>query len=176
MNQNSNDSSLVCSLFKLPLLKINPHILCTPHFTIKFHSAGIFKEGRLIIVMNKLDQITSGEDIRKKVCEYIQDKVCRCEAKDIPREAVIPVYGKWAFEARMLAGDQSNDRRKETVARILSQRSSQPFGQGEDCGKVLAEKPSEDLAKELEQISNITILERRYDLLQSLPILYINFI
>ena len=175
MNHNSNDSSLVCSLFKLPLLKINPHILCTPHFTIKFHSAGIFKEGRLIIVMNKLDQITSGENIRERVCKYIQDKVCHCEAKDIPREAVIPVYGKWAFEARMLAGDQSNER-KETVAQILSQRSSQPCGQGEDHKKVLVEMPSEDLAKELERISSITILERRYDLLQSLPILYINFI
>ena len=113
--------------------------------------------------MNKLDQITSGENIREKVCKFIQDKVCHCEAKDIPREAVIPVYGKWAFEARMLARDQSNDQRKKTVAQILSQRSSQPFGQGENHEEVLAKKPSEDLAKELEQISNITILERRYD-------------
>ena len=122
----------------------------------------------MIIVMNKLDQITSDqkcginkEEYAEKVWKYIQSKLWHHEAENIPREAVIPVYGKWAFEARMLAREPSNVQRKETVVRILSQRSSQPFGQGENREKVLADKPSDVLAKELEQISNITVLERR---------------
>lgn len=127
------------------------------------------------MVVNKLDQVCNTEkdsdtdsgdegglmkqDVVDKVHKFIQE-VCDC--KNVPKEVVIPVFGLWAYKARMLAREPRSVHKKKFVVRILSRFSSQPSGQGESPERILASKPSADLAKSLLEHSNILDLETRY--------------
>ena len=99
--------------------------------------------------------------VASKVQSFIQD-ICECGAEDIPREVVIPVYGMWAYKARMLAREPTKAERKRAVVKILSEKYDHPIGQGENPENIITMKSSDELAKELEQMSNICELEKRY--------------
>ena len=143
--------------------------------TIKFFAA-IFREHRLTIIVNKLDQVCHGlhdgesddeerlteDDVVTKVLNFIREE-CECGAEDIPREVVIPVYGMWAYKAKMLAREPMNTSRKKFTIEILSKMNDQPVGQGEDPTKVLLKKDPCKLAQELEKKSNICEVEKRYE-------------
>ena len=143
--------------------------------------AGIFKEHRFIIVVNKLDKVCHGmhdgdsddeeelteDDVVSKVLNFIREE-CECGAEDIPREAVIPVYGMWAYKARMLAREPTKASRKKKIVRILYEMYDQPVGQGENPKKLLAKKSPLELSQDLEKLSKIDKVEERYGLLHLL--------
>lgn len=68
----------------------------------------IFKSGRLIIVINKMDTYISSlrddgvqlceddvvKDVQNDVQVFIQ-KTCKCPIEEIPKEVIIPLYGMY---------------------------------------------------------------------------------
>lgn len=123
------------------------------------------------MVVNKLDQVCGigshclddddqldVESVVEKVHSYIC-KICSCT--DIPKEVIVPVYGKWAHMARYLEKHPECPERKESVVRTLASFSSQPAGQGESTASFLHRKSVEELVEELEKHSNVRQLEER---------------
>lgn len=126
------------------------------------------------MVINKLDRVCNMEEDGDSVDEEglaIQDVVDQvhkfiqevCDCKNVPKEVVIPVFGLWAYKARMLAREPRSVGKKRFAVKILSRFSSQPSGQGENPQQILASKPGADLAKTLLEHSNILDLETRYN-------------
>lgn len=134
----------------------------------------VFLQKRLIVVVNKLDQVCNvggvycddeeegldKGDIVKKVQNFIRE-VCGCPAESIPSGVVIPVFGLWAYKARMLAKDPSSESTKGFVVNILSQLRNQPCGQGENPRDSIDSRPVQKLVRKLEKHSNILELETR---------------
>ena len=156
---------------------IIPHLVCLYYWKVcNCYSADVFKNQRLSIVINKMDlvcpmtgvDIDSGDEemseeiVVAKVQRFIQ-RICNCPKEDIPKESIIPVYGLWAYRARMLTKEPNSEKRKKLVVQVLSQLNNQPSGQGEDPAKCCGSKPVDQLARELEEISSIRKLERRYE-------------
>ena len=120
--------------------------------------------------MSKLDVLKINDDeddttefdatnVINNVHKFIAE-VCDCSKDSIPYDVVIPVYGLWAFKARMLASEP-NERRRDDVVKILSSLSCQPSGQEEHPGLILLQQSNEQLSRNLEQISKICELEER---------------
>lgn len=135
---------------------------------------GIFKEQRLIVVINKLDEVCSKSnyydsededqltkaDVIKRVQKFIQ-KVCDCPIEDIPKDVIIPLYGMWAYKARMLRKEPKEAKRRKAVIDILSRRIDQPSGQGEHPEVCYTQRSVTELVEELEECSGILELENR---------------
>ena len=103
------------------------------------------------------------DDVVSKVLKFIREE-CECGAEDIPREAVIPVYGMWAYKARMLAREPTKASRKKKIVNILCKMYNQPVGQGENPKKILKKRSSLELSQDLEKLSKIDKVEERYGL------------
>ena len=91
-------------------------------------------------------------------------KICGCSSEEVPKEVVIPISGKWAYLARAFLKNPSDAKRKKAVIRVLADHSNQPAGQGESLESVFARKTDTQLTSELEGLSNIRGLEKRYTL------------
>ena len=132
--------------------------------------ADIFVQRRLIVVVNKLDLVCHPDDddsgseeigqkeVVDKVHKFIQEV---CQTKNVPREVVIPLFGMWAYKARMLSREPRSEDRKSKVIKILSKFNSQPSGQGESPESVLGAASGKKLAKKLLQHTNLLQLEKR---------------
>ncbi len=139
-----------------------------------FCNADIFNQRRLIVVVTKLDEAkkSSGyhnddedelvdiKSVVEKICKYIQ-KVCGCSNERIPEDIVIPVFGKWADDARWLAKKPECKNRIDKVVEILSRSKWQPAGQGETPRSSLSKRSAEWLSEELLKITGIQELEKR---------------
>lgn len=136
------------------------------------HCIDIFRQKRLIIVVTKLDDVcTSGADDyddeerldANDVAEEVHKFICEtCDCSDIPKEVVVPIYGKWAHTARSLARDPTCLKKKQQVIKLLEPFSSSELaGQGEGLHSCLHVKSVDELIKELERHSNIVKLEER---------------
>lgn len=100
------------------------------------------------------------QDVVDKVHKFIQE-ACGCVAKNVPKEVVIPVFGIWAYRARMLAKEPHSEVRKKKVVKTLSRFSNQPCGQGEGPETILSSTNVVQLATQLQDHSNILELEQR---------------
>ena len=101
------------------------------HNTAVFYS-GIFTDSnRLTVAVTQFDKTYddsrewSKEEIQGKVCTFIERQIGR----KVPRKVVIPVCGKWAFEARQLKQHQDNTTLKRRVRAHLLECPSAPGGQ-----------------------------------------------
>jgi hypothetical protein len=126
--------------------------------------------------VNKLDKVCLGggdsdvdsaseeelqeDDVVDKVHTFIVN-ICGCSPDCVPREVVIPVFGIWAYKAKMLQREPDSMERKRSVAKILCRVGNQPSGQGEDPETSQAERSGTKLARDLLKCSNILLLEKR---------------
>ena len=146
---------------------------CSKHFTC--FDEDIFKERRLIIVVNKLDKTCynstsldfgeddeekTPEDITSEVHEFIV-KICKCHPEDIPRDIIIPMCGLWAYRARKLARMPGSHKCRDDVVRALCAVKSLPAGQEESRESCYVSLPSQEIASHLESLAGICELERK---------------
>jgi len=136
----------------------------------------VFKEKRLIIIVNKIDKacynstsLDCGEDDEEKTPEDIVSdvhefivKICRCHPEDVPKEVIIPMCGLWAYRARKLAREPDIKKSRQDVVRALCAVKSLPAGQGESRESCYVSLPSLEIASNLEKLTGICELERRY--------------
>ena len=143
------------------------------------HCTGVFEDNRLIIVITKFDlvHVSQSEDYNEeetteKITEEITEEKVKaatclyvskaCQGARISPANVIPVSGRWAFHARMLAVNRKHEssRRKcrQNVERCLAEVPSPTCGQEERPSTRLEDK---ELSAKLEIASGIANLEVR---------------
>ena len=155
------------------------------------HCTGIFDDNRLIIVITKFDLVRvsqsedyteeeTTEDITEEIVEetaeeITEDKVKEaaclsvsnaCHGAKISPDNVIPVSGRWAFHARMLArshpGSTNHKRCRQIVMKCLGEVCDLTCGQGEKPSTSLVKLEDHELSARLEEFSGIANLEVRY--------------
>ena len=131
---------------------------------------GVFQDNRLIVVITKFDEqladtdeeITEGE-VKEETCQFVSKA---CPGATILPDDVLPVSGRWAYHARMLAMTErqkvAHQKCQDKVKKCLHDVRSQPCGEGEKLSTSLDELPDDVLSAKLEQASGITTLEARY--------------
>lgn len=139
------------------------------------HCTGVFEDNRLIIVITKFDlvHVSQSEDYsEEEVTEEITEEKAKaatclyvskvCQGARISAANVIPVSGRWAFHARMLARNcqHESSRRKcrQNVERCLAEVPSPACGQEERQSTRLEDN---ELSAKLEIASGIANLEVR---------------
>ena len=144
-------------------------VLCLFLFT------GVFQGNRLIVVITKFDlqsdsanlfyteeEITE-EHVKKQTCQFVQEA---CAGVDISPDDVLPVSGRWAYWARMLANTGPHElthyRCHAAVKRCLYDVPNSTCGQGEDPNMSLDKLGDDELSAKLEEASGIAALEERY--------------
>ncbi len=119
----------------------------------------IFKQNRLIIVINKIDEAVKDEFdeqqyTREEVVSIVQNHLCskvfKCSLKELPPDVVIPVSGLNALHARLYK-KRPNEIIEKKMRNIISTTSSSPF----------SEYPKESIGDVVENMSNIRVLEER---------------
>ena len=127
----------------------------------------VIEDRRLIIVVTQHDLSyrgvdTSGEMNARQVRSYVQDGLKK-SGFEIEVGDIIPVSGEWALTARQLEKAR-DDRMLLRKARkyLMEHRESQPHRGDVDLDKEVANLTRADISKELENISRIQILEKRY--------------
>ena len=138
-------------------------------YFILFLFAGIFENKRLIIVVTCFDRLLvpdgTGEEI---TAQKVQEHVCQSIKKACPHakiscDDVLPLFGLWAYHARMLATCHPEEpgytQCRECVEYCLSQYQSLPRGQGESQSSCLSELSGDELAKQLLDVSGFASLE-----------------
>lgn len=135
---------------------------------------GVFEGNRLIIVITKFDQQSGSaelsdtneeiteEEAKAKTCQF----VCEiCPSAKISHDDVLPVSGRWAYHARMLASTPQHypmySRYKKNVKMCLCVSLNPTCGQEEDLYTCLDEYEDHELSKKLEEVSGVTKLEER---------------
>ena len=88
-------------------------------------------------------------------------QACHCSEEDVPRDVIIPLYGLWAYKARMLLRQPESVEGRKVVVGILLAMNDQPSGQGESPESRYAGKSSCELAQQLQHLTNIFLLESR---------------
>ena len=99
------------------------------------------------------DKHWAKEDIQKMVCKEIKLQT----GKDITVDVVIPVCGKWAFEARQLKQNPKNaELRRHVIAGLLVC----PSIAGSEMDELF-QLPPDKLAEKLEEQTGIDVLEKK---------------
>ena len=140
-----------------------------------FLFTGVFQGNRLVIVITKFDQQSGSaylsgtgeeiteEQVKKQTCQFVREA---CTGVDISPDDVLPVSGRWAYNARMLANTpphEPNHHKCQTSVKIcLLAIRDQACGEGEDLNTSLDELPDHKLIAKLEEASGIATLEARY--------------
>ena len=136
---------------------------------------GVFEGNRLIIVITKFDQQSGSadlsdtwvkiteNDVKEQTCQFVR-KIC--PTAKISHDDVLPVSGRWAYHARMLASTPRHhamhSKYEENVKKCLCAGPNPTRGQEEDLYTSLDEYEDHELSKKLEEASGITMLEERY--------------
>ena len=139
-------------------------------FCALFLFTDVFQGNRLIVVITKFDEqladtdeeITEGE-VKDETCQFVHEA---CAGVELSPNNVLPVSGKWAYNARMLAmtapQKPTHYKYRDMVKKCLQNLSNQACGEGEKLSKILDELPGDELSAKLEEASGITTLEARY--------------
>ena len=136
---------------------------------------GVFEGNRLIIVITKFDQQSESaelsdteeeitqEDAKEQTYQFVREI---CPSANISHDDVLPVSGRWAYHARLLASScphhALHGRYQENVKKCLRVVPNPTCGQGEDLNTSLDEFEDNELSTKLEKVSGITVLEERY--------------
>ena len=134
----------------------------------------MFEGNRLIIVITKFDQQSelvelydteeeiTEEDVKEQTCQFVRGI---CPSAKISHDDVLPVSGRWAYHARMLASTPRHhamhSRYNEIVKSCLCAGPNPTRGQEEDLYTCLDEYEDHELSKKLEEVSGVTKLEER---------------
>ncbi len=135
--------------------------------------AGAFSDGRLIVVLTKMDMAylnMDGSDVRKPeelikaVCEKIS------EATNIPNvraDIVLPISCRWYEKSRKLADayPDMEERHRDNAIRSLFDYpylEVEATGQGISRNQALFDLPSSQIVKCLEDASGVPLLKERY--------------
>ena len=148
------------------------------------HCTGVFDDNRLIIVITKFDlvRVSQSEDITEEITEdpaeeITEDKVKEatclsvskaCDGARISPDNVIPVSGRWAYQARMLAKvdpESPNHKKFRQIVVKGLEVCDLTCGQGEKPSTSLVKLGDHELSTKLEGFSGITNLEARYSLI-----------
>ena len=139
------------------------------------HCTGVFEDNRLIIVITKFDlvHVSQSEDYNEEeITEEITEEKVKaatclyvsraCQGARISPANVIPVSGRWAFHARMLAMNRQHEssrrRCRQNVEKCLAEVPSPTCGQEEKPSTRLEDN---ELSTKLEIASGIANLEVR---------------
>ena len=147
---------------------------------MSFTPTGVFEDNRLIIVVTKFDQVresesedyteedSTGEEITEErvkaaTCEFVS-KVC--QGAKISPDNVIPLSGRWAYHARMLANCHPHEPAYRTyrrnVEKSLGEVPNATCGQEENPSQSFVNLEDHELSAKLEKASGIAMLETRY--------------
>ncbi len=141
-------------------------------FSNLFFVLDIFKQKRLIVIVNQADKVCchstaldAGEDEQDMSEEDVISDIhasivrfCDCSPADVPRDIIIPLYGLWAYRARMLT---INPKYRNGVMTVLGAMKSLPSGQGEKPEHSYVSYSNQELASKLEQLTGILKVEER---------------
>ena len=101
--------------------------------------------------------------VKEQTCQFVREA---CAGVDISPDDVLPVSGRWAYHARMLAmtppKHPNNNRCRANVKTCLRDVQGQPCGEGEKLSTSLDVLSDDVLIAKLEEASGITTLEARY--------------
>ena len=146
---------------------------------MSFTCTGVFEDKRLVIVVTKFDQVheskledyteedSTGDEITEErvkaaACESVS-KVCH--GAEISPDNVIPVSGKWAYHARMLANclphEPAYHTYRKNVEESLDKVPNATCGQEERPSTSFVNLEHHELSAKLEEASRITMLEAR---------------
>lgn len=124
--------------------------------------SGIFADSnRLTVAVTQYDKVYSEsrewskEEIQRRVCAFIE----RQTGRRIQPEVVLPVCGKWAFDARQLKQKQCQDD-KALLRRVRSALVLCPNAPGGQ-ENMSQEEPLDVLADRLLSVTGIEVLENR---------------
>ena len=138
-----------------------------------FFLTGVFRDNRVIIVITKFDLVNQSSDsdedevteekVKEETCQFVSKA---CPGATILPDDVLPVSGKWAYNARMLANtgpEEPNHHRCQTIVKsCLCNVPNATRGQGEDPNMSLDKLGDDVLSAKLEEASGIIALEERY--------------
>ena len=136
-----------------------------------FFLTGVFRDNRVIIVITKFDLVNQSFDEDEVTEGKVKEQTCQFVAKACPGatilpDDVLPVSGRWAYNARMLANtgpEEPNHNRCQTaVKNCLRHVPNATCGQGEDPNMSLDKLGDDVLSAKLEEASGIIALEERY--------------
>ena len=134
---------------------------------------GIFTDSRLVIVISKYDDALrmsaelsddiKEENVKEEACKFVQEA---CPNAKISPNDVLPVSGRWAFHARMLATTPPHKPGHETwkklVKKSLDEVPNATSGQEEEPSTSLVNLEDGELSAMLDKASGIANLEARY--------------
>lgn len=138
-----------------------------------FFLTGVFCDNRVIIVITKFDLVNQSSDpdedevteekVKEETCQFVSKA---CAGVDISPDDVLPVSGRWAYNARMLANtgpEEPNHHKFQTIVKsCLGDVPNATRGQGEDPNMSLDKLGDDVLSTKLEEASGIITLEERY--------------
>ena len=134
---------------------------------------GVFTDNRLVIVISKYDDALkmsaefsddiNEENVKTEACKFVQEA---CPGAKISPNDVLPVSGRWAYHARMLAITSRNkpghEKCWELAKKSLDEIPNATSGQGEKPSTSLVNLEDHELSAILEKASGIANLEARY--------------
>ena len=117
-------------------------------------------DGRVLIAVTKYDTMYQERKHERKSEEYIKELVQKnvntATHRNILKDAIVPVCGKWALHVRLLQRDPSDDYSRELI--IAGLKSAEvPHGQMEDPSQM----NTETLSIHMDGVTNIVELEER---------------
>ena len=138
-----------------------------------FFLTGVFHDNRVIIVITKFDEVNRSSDpdedevtegkVKEEACQFVREA---CPGATISPDDVLPVSGRWAYNARILANtgphEPTHNDRQAAVKRYLRDVPNSTCGQGEDPNMSLDKLGDDELSAKLEEASGIAALEERY--------------
>ena len=113
--------------------------------------------------LSDIDEEITKEYVKRKTCQFVHEI---CPSAEISHEDVLPVSGRWAYYARMLAISDaslfSHARYYDNVRKSLREVPNPTCGLEDDPYTCLDKLGDDVLSAKLEDASGITTLEERY--------------
>ena len=145
--------------FIIPVVMWYLNQLCITLYLI----LGAFDDhGRVLIAVTKYDTMYQERKQKRKSEEYIKEVVQKnvntATRRDISKDAIVPVCGKWALHVRLLQRDTTDEYIREQIIAGLK-LAEVACGQTEN----LSQMSPETLSIHMEGVTKIAKLEERWD-------------
>ena len=154
---------MMISTFWLKCSHHSIHVNCPQRLLLFLrYISAVFRDRRLVIAVTQFDKQYTPEDdklslqtIREVVCSSVRAAVGKC----IPEDMVVPVSGLWAWIARRLMCNPTNEKERQKAIECLQSYDEEPRGQ--DDRENIERSQSLVIASNLEKASRIRVLEDR---------------
>ena len=130
-----------------------------------FIAAAFITGGRIVFALTKYDSCFTGFDKEPTLSEtthHVKDGLMKL-GFDVSPADIVPVSGQWALLARKLLADpQKKSLIRHAQSNLIAYREKQPHGQDEESIEdEVCNMEAQDMARELERASRISVLEER---------------